>query len=109
MAGIAPVATIAGMNANQPEFAKQVWSYLDAAVSARRIADAKVMLARYGDVLAGIETQSGVPKEILVAIWGMETDYGADSGSFNLFAALATLAYDGPRAAIMPGRNSWRR
>ena len=47
------------------------------AVSARRIADAKVMLARYGDVLAGIEATSGVPKEILVAIWGMETDYGA--------------------------------
>ena len=35
------------------------------------------MLARYGDVLARIEAASGVPKEILVAIWGMETDYGA--------------------------------
>ena len=45
-----------------------------------------------------IEASSGVPKEILVAVWGMETDYGADSGGFNLFAALATLAYDGPRA-----------
>ena len=86
------------MNANQPEFAKPVWSYLDRRVSARRIADAKVMLARYGDVLARIEAASGVPKEILVAIWGMETDYGADTGGFNLFAALATLAYDGPRA-----------
>ena len=40
---------------------------------------------------------SGVPKEILVAIWGMETDYGQAMGNFNLFAALATLAYDGPR------------
>jgi membrane-bound lytic murein transglycosylase B len=40
-----------------------------------------------------------VPREILVAIWGMETDYGRDTGGFNLFAALATLAYDGPRAA----------
>src|SRR4051812_33882144 len=97
-AGIAPIPAIAGMNANQPEFSKPVWSYLDSAVSARRIKDAQVMLARYGDVLAKIEASSGVPKEILVAIWGMETDYGSETGGFNLFAALATLAYDGPRA-----------
>jgi membrane-bound lytic murein transglycosylase B len=97
-AGITPIPSIAAMNANQPEFSKPVWSYLDSAVSARRIADAKVMLARYGDVLAKIEASSGVPKEILVAIWGMETDYGSDTGGFNMFSALATLAYDGPRA-----------
>jgi len=97
-AGIAPIPSIVAMNANQPEFAKPVWSYLDTAVSARRIADARLMLTRYGEALDRIMAQSGVPKEILVAIWGLESDYGADSGSFNLFAALATLAYDGPRA-----------
>jgi membrane-bound lytic murein transglycosylase B len=97
-AGLAPIASIAAQNANQPEFSKPVWSYLDSAVSARRIADAKVMLARYGDVLDRIAASSGVRKEILVAIWGMETDYGADASGINLFAALATLAYDGPRA-----------
>jgi membrane-bound lytic murein transglycosylase B len=97
-AGIAPITSIAAMNANQPEFSKPVWSYLDSAVSNRRIADAKIMLTRQGDVLARIERDSGVPKEILVAVWGMETDYGAATGGFNLFAALATLAYDGPRA-----------
>jgi len=96
-AGIAPIPAIAAMNANQPEFSKPVWSYLDSAVSARRIKDAQFMLARYGDVLARIEASSGVPKEILVAVWGMETDYGSETGGFNLFAALATLAYDGPR------------
>jgi membrane-bound lytic murein transglycosylase B len=97
-AGIAPIPAIAAMNANQPEFTKAVWSYLDSAVSARRIKDAQVMLTQYGDVLARIEAASGVPKEILVAVWGMESDYGSDKGGFNLFAALATLAYDGPRA-----------
>ena len=56
---------------------RQIWSYLDAAVSARRVADAKAMLTRYAGVLSGIETKTGVPKEILVAIWGMETDYGS--------------------------------
>ena len=85
------------MNANQPEFVKPVWSYLDSAVSAKRIADGRALLATYGPVLTEIETRTGVPKEILMAIWGMETDYGRITGSFNLFAALATLAYDGPR------------
>ena len=97
-AGIAPLPAILAMNANQPEFTKPVWSYLDSAVSARRIKDAQFMLTRYGEVLDKIASSSGVPKEILVAVWGMESDFGADSGSFNLFAALATLAYDGPRA-----------
>ncbi len=96
-AGIAPIASIAASNANQPEFTKPVWVYLDSAVSARRVKDAQLMLTRYGDVLDRIAAQYGVPKQILVAIWGMETDYGAYSGGINLFAALATLAYDGPR------------
>jgi membrane-bound lytic murein transglycosylase B len=98
-AGLKPIPGILNMNANQPEFTRPVWQYLDSAVSARRIRDAQAMLARYGDVLARIEAQSGVSRQILVAVWGMETDYGAASGSYPLFAALATLAYDGPRAS----------
>ncbi len=97
--GIAPIPAIAQMNLNQPEFIKPVWSYLDGAVSARRIADGKSLMAQYAPALAAAETRRGVPKEILVAIWGMETDYGHVMGGFNLFAALATLAYDGPRQA----------
>ena len=56
-AGIAPLPAIIAMNANQPEFTKPVWSYLDAAVSARRIKDAQFMLARYGEVLDRIAAQ----------------------------------------------------
>ena len=95
--GITPIPTIQQAIDNQPEFAKQVWSYLDGTVSARRIAGAQAMLARYGDVLAGIESRNGVPKEILVAIWGMETDYGGSRGDYSMFATLATQAYAGPR------------
>jgi membrane-bound lytic murein transglycosylase B len=95
--GIAPIASIAASNANQPEFSRPVWTYLDSAVSARRVKDAQLMLARYGAVLDDISARYGVRKEILVAIWGMESDFGADAGGVNLFAALATLAYDGPR------------
>lgn len=97
MAGVAPIASIQQVMDNQPEFAKQIWSYLDAAVSARRVANAKTMLTRYADVLTRIETSSGVPKEILVAIWGMETDYGSSTGDYNLFSSLTTQAWQGPR------------
>ena len=97
MTGIAPITTLNTIIAEQPEFVRPVWSYLDGAVSNRRIADAKYLLAQNAPVLASIEERSGVPREILVAIWGMETDYGRDEGSYNLFASLATQAYDGQR------------
>jgi membrane-bound lytic murein transglycosylase B len=100
MAGIAPIPTIGNIIAEQPEFVRPVWTYLDGAVSARRITDAKHFLAQNQPMLAAIEAKSGVPKEILVAIWGMETDYGREMGSYNLFAALATQAYDGTRTAL---------
>lgn len=97
MAGIAPVPSLQPIIQEQPEFVRPVWAYLDSAVSARRIARGKDLLAQNAALLSGIEARTGVPKEILVAIWGMETDYGRDEGSYNLFATLATQAYDGPR------------
>jgi membrane-bound lytic murein transglycosylase B len=100
---VTPIATIQQVIDNQPEFAKQIWSYLDSAVSARRVANAQIMLARYDSVLSGIETRNGVPKEILVAIWGMETDYGSSVGDYNIFASLTTQAYSGPRQRYARG------
>ncbi len=85
------------LNGAQPEFVRPIWDYLDTAVSPRRIADGQAMLAANAATLTQIEQRYGVPKEILVAIWGMESDYGRSMGSFNLFEALATLAFDGPR------------
>lgn len=97
--GLKPDPRILDRNANQPEFSRPVWAYLDSAVSARRIRDAKAMLTAHAAMLEKIETRYGVPKEILVAIWGMESDYGAAKGGYNLFSALATLAFQGPRTA----------
>ena len=97
MAGIAPVASLQPIIDEQPEFVRPVWVYLDGAVSAQRIARAKELLVQNAALLSGIEARTGVPKEILVAIWGMETDYGRDEGSYNIFATLVTQAYDGPR------------
>lgn len=52
------------------------------------------MMKQYGSVLARIEQSYGVPGEVLVAIWGLETDFGANIGKFPTIRALATLAYD---------------
>jgi lytic murein transglycosylase len=52
------------------------------------------LLARHAALFQAIERQYGVPGAVLVAIWGLETTYGDDSGNFRTFSALATLAYD---------------
>jgi len=52
------------------------------------------MLKQYGSVLGRIEQTYGVPGEIIVAIWGLETDYGVNLGKFPTVRSLATLAYD---------------
>jgi lytic murein transglycosylase len=51
-------------------------------------------LKQYGSVLARIEETYGVPGEVLVAIWGLETDFGVNIGKFSTIRSLATLAYD---------------
>ncbi|MGA7674844.1 MAG: lytic murein transglycosylase [Rhizomicrobium sp.] len=98
MGKIARNPRVSDLNLNQPEFASPVWSYLDTAVSPQRIADGRALLVGDADILAPIATKYGVPKEILISIWGNESDYGRSMGRFNMFEALATLAYDGPRA-----------
>jgi membrane-bound lytic murein transglycosylase B len=97
MKGIHRNATVEDLTSTQPEFVRPIWAYLDSAVSPARVADGQNHLADYTATLASIEAKYGVPREILVSIWGNETDYGRGLGSFNLFEALATLAYDGPR------------
>ena len=56
------------------------------------------MLKQYGSVLGRIEETYGVPAEIVVAIWGLETDFGVNIGKFPTIRSLATLAYDCRRA-----------
>ena len=98
VAGLARDPRVEALNLQQPEFSKPIWAYLEGAVSPGRIAEGQQLLARDSAMLASIEQRFGVQKEILVAIWGIESDYGAKMGSFDIFDALATLAYDGPRS-----------
>ena len=59
-----------------------------------RLARGANLMKQYGSVLARIEQSYGVPGEVLVAIWGLETDFGANIGKFSTIRSLATLAYD---------------
>ncbi|MDH6257664.1 lytic murein transglycosylase [Bradyrhizobium sp. BR13661] len=61
------------------------------------------MMKQYGSVLSRIEQSYGVPGEVLVAIWGLETDFGVNTGKFATIRSLATLAYDCRRAEQFRG------
>ncbi len=69
-------------------------------ITPARIKRGKTMLLAYAEPLERIEQRYGVPGPVLVAIWGLETSYGADLGKYPTFSALATLAYDCRRADL---------
>lgn len=97
MATIARNQKVSDRNLNQPEFSTPIWQYIDNAVSPSRITNGRALLAGDAGILAPITTRFHVPGEILISIWGNESDYGRGMGRYNMFEALATLAYDGPR------------
>lgn len=83
----------------QPEFTRTPWAYLDSAVSPQRIAQGQAQLAAHGTALQAAAARYGVPASIVTAIWGMESNYGSNFGTFRTVDALATLAYEGRRRA----------
>ena len=58
------------------------------------------LMKQYGSVLSRIEEKYGVPGEVIVAIWGLETDFGVNIGKFQTMRSLATLAYDCRRSEM---------
>ncbi|WP_061240838.1 lytic murein transglycosylase [Ectopseudomonas composti] len=96
-AGISPDPAVLKADSSQPEFTRPVWEYLDGAVSSSRIGRGRVLLAQHNAVLQRIEQQYGVEAQILVAIWGLESNFGNNIGSNSVIRSLATLAYDGRR------------
>lgn len=85
---------------NQSEFSKTLWEYLDSAVSDLRIKNGKAAMRENASALAAIEQKYGVDKQVVVAIWGLESAYGSFRGSNNTVQSLATLAFDARRAAF---------
>ncbi|MEZ5798176.1 MAG: lytic murein transglycosylase [Paracoccaceae bacterium] len=88
----------------QTEFTKTIWDYLDVAVSDDRVALGRKALERHAALLDRIEAEYGVDRQVVVAIWGLESAYGSWRGDIDTVSALATLAYDGRRAAFFEGQ-----
>ena len=88
------------LDRKQAEFSRPVWLYLDSAVSDVRITTGRQKLAQLSPVLSQIEARYGVPREIVLAVWGMESNFGANRGKMQIIPSLATLAYDGRRGEM---------
>jgi lytic murein transglycosylase len=88
---------------NQAEFTKTIWDYLGTAVSVLRIENGRKALGKWQDTLEQIEAQYGVEKEVVVAIWGLESAFGTFRGKAPVVNGLATLAYDARRADFFEG------
>ncbi len=100
LAGLdAPLPRVLELDRRQPETTQTLRDYLTARVSEKRIRDGRWMLTRYRTWLGRIEKKYGVPRRFLVALWGIESNYGEHSGNFPVIPALATLARDERRGA----------
>ena len=86
------------LDRGQPEFITPFLSYIDKRVTPNKVALGTSLLNQHENVLNQVEAQYGVPRQILVALWGLETGFGANKGDFGLPSSLMTLAYEGRRA-----------
>jgi lytic murein transglycosylase len=87
----------------QPEFTRSTWDYLDSAVSPSRVSNGQAKLAQVRAQADAAASRYGVPAPVLVAVWGMESNYGQNYGDVPVIDALATLAFEGRREAWARG------
>ncbi len=102
MAGLAPDPRVASLDGRQPEFSRPISDYLRGVVTADR---ATIGQRRRQDMteLGPIEQTYGVPREILIGIWALESGFGAIQGDLDVIRSLATLAAEGRRRAWAEG------
>jgi len=102
MAGLTPDPRVAALDSRQPEFSRPVSAYLKGVVTADRAA---VGQRRRADVteFPAIEERYGVPREILIGIWALESSFGAIQGDMDVIRSVATLAAQGRRRAWAEG------
>lgn len=86
-------SSLAGKRATQGEFVRPLKTYVDEAASPARATKGQAMAEKFAGSLRQIAAQYGVPAEMIVALWGMESDYGASRGDRDILRSLATLAF----------------
>jgi membrane-bound lytic murein transglycosylase B len=93
MTGVTPDPRVIAATKRQPEYGKPVGDYVNAAVTSRRIAQGQQKAAEWAKTFDAVEKKFGVERWVLIALWGMETDYGAAKDHWDIFRSLSTLAY----------------
>jgi membrane-bound lytic murein transglycosylase B len=94
--GLTPNDRVSALDSRQPEFSRPVGAYVQGAISDDRIAIGRSRRSSLA-FLPGVETRYGVPREIIIGIWAMESGFGAIQGDFDVVRSMATLAADGRR------------
>lgn len=100
MTGVQFLPDVVSRDRKQDEFTKTIWDYLDKAVSDDRISSGQKALETYARLLDQIEVKYSVDRHVIVAIWGLESAYGAVRGDIATISALATLSYDARRGVF---------
>ena len=103
MRQITPDTSVLRLLDAQPEFKTPIWDYLAGLVDDERVADGQAMLQRHAATLARVQSEYGVDPETVVAVWGVESDFGRVSGSRPLLQSLATLSCMGRRQEFFRG------
>ena len=97
-ANVVHIDRVIELDRKQPEFTLSFKEYLDRIVSPTRVAEGRRRLAENRELLAAIEKRYGVQPRFVVALWGIETGFGKNTGGMSVVSSLATLAYDGRRS-----------
>jgi lytic murein transglycosylase len=87
----------------QPEFSTPIWDYLSGLVDVERVELGKQKIAQHREVLNRVEATYGVPLETVVAVWGVESNYGNIAGKSDLLQSLGTLSCEGRRQGFFRG------
>jgi membrane-bound lytic murein transglycosylase B len=98
LTGLQPLARVVELDRRQPETTLTYTQYIQRVLSSGRMQRGKQLFETHRALLTEIAATYGVQPPFIVALWGMETDYGRSTGDFSVLAALATLAYDGRRS-----------
>jgi membrane-bound lytic murein transglycosylase B len=103
LTGIEPLPVVVERDRTQAELVLPLDKYLARRLSSKTISAAREMAARHKKLLARVSARYGVPPRVIVAVWGLESNFGKFTGVRPTIAALATLAYDQRRAAYFRG------
>ena len=90
-AGVGIDADVVRLDSRQAEFTKPIWEYLDSAASPTRIETGREKRAELDGTLATIEARYGVDRQAVLAIWGMESNYGKNRGSIEVVESLSLI------------------